>query len=220
MLLIKLVCFDLKILQREEKLLITILATPFLVVGVNILLGKVANFAFESGLPFVFGNTLMWGILFQALYTGHGLRLSTAVLFPLSSIEIVTVKNVSSICTLMLSNFWVSVFTCGYLHLTAENMLSTLLFSVYLPIIVVEVCNLLGFWIGDPSYHAELWLLLYALLLSIATGIFVLLQTRNLWLVVALTGVTACAFWVSLRLWAFMFSKKKFWLLEEWRRGR
>jgi len=214
-LLIKLMCFDLKIIAREQKLSISIVAIPLLVVGTNVIFRKVANFAFESGLPFVFMATLIYGIIFQALYTGHGLRMNTMLLFPLSSIQIVTVKNFSAICVLVLCNLWVSAFTWWYFRPTTDNTLSSLLFSIYLPMIVIEVWNLLGFWIGNPSRHAGLWLLLVAMLLSTASGIFFLCQRWGFGPVVALTGTTVCAFWLSLRFWASMFRKKKFWLLQE-----
>jgi len=215
LLLIKLICIDLKILVREEKLLLSIVVIPLFVVVADILFKKTSNFALGAGLPFVLMVTMVFGTIFRALYTGYGLHMNTMLVFPLSSIEVVIIKNLSSTCALVLSNLWISMFAWVYLRFTADTILSGLLFSVYLPIVLIEVYNLLGFWIGNPSRHAGLWLLLVAMLLSTASGIFFLCQMWGFGPVVALTGTTVCAFWLSLRFWALMFSKKKFWLLQE-----
>jgi len=118
LLLIKLICIDLKILVREEKLLLSIVVIPLFVVVADILFKKTSNFALGAGLPFVLMVTMVFGTIFRALYTGYGLHMNTMLVFPLSSIEVVIIKNLSSTCALVLSNLWISMFAWVYLRFT------------------------------------------------------------------------------------------------------
>ncbi|MCL4512308.1 MAG: hypothetical protein M1470_14805 [Bacteroidetes bacterium] len=195
----RLVFLDWKIHQKEERIFFLLLMYPFLA----IMMMKIMNSRFHQHaasmiLPIFFVTQLLGAGVTEHHFTGHGLRLKHVSIFPLNAARFVYVKSLSTWFLLSVVNLIVSVVAGLQFKLGAYQLLQGDIYSLFLPLVLVQLVNTLILSFNRLSRYSIISLLIVVALEFLSTMIYVLLMLFSF--VVGL-GFVAALFVLTYLFW-------------------
>ncbi len=211
-----LVFVDWLVHQREEKILFLLLLYPLM--AIFAIIRMVSRLHFDPGsliLP-IFFITQILGVYFtENHFTGHGLRLSHIVLTPLNPLKFVFAKTISTWGLLSLMNVMVCLFCGVYLNMNILTLAQGTIYSVFLPLVLLQLANTLSLYFPEVSRHPLISLFIIVLCELALTEIYILIMSLSLF---AGLLFVAMAFYFSYTLsvpsWGKQLSKQIQVLLE------
>ena len=215
----QLILMDWLIHQREEKILYLLLLWPLTMIFLIIkMIPNMHYIHFEPGLLIlpVFFLTQFLGVYFtENHFTSHGLRLTHFVLTPLDPYRFVFSKSISTWGLLSLMNVFVCMFCGVYLNMNFYTLAQGTVYSIFLPLVLLQSANTLGLYFPGISRHPLISLIMILVSELVITAIYVFMMLLNF-----LTGILLVAaifilsYVVSLPVWGRQLSKQIQILLE------
>lgn len=211
-----LVFVDWLVHQREEKILFLLLLYPLMAIFAIIRI--VSRLHFDPGsliLPIFFITQILGFYFTENHFTGHGLRLSHIVLTPLNPFKFVFAKTISTWGLLSLMNVFVCLFCGVYLNLDIFTLAQGTIYSVFLPLVLLQFANTLSLYFPGISRHPLISLFIIVISELALTEIYILIMSLSF-----LAGLlfVATAFYLSYALsvpsWGRQLSKQIQFLLE------
>jgi len=202
--------------QREEKILYLILLYPLMAIFGIIKLATRLHFELGSLILPIFVFTQILGFYFaENHFTGHGLRLSHIVLTPLDPFRFVFSKTLSTWGLLSLMNVFVCLFCGAYLDMSFNTLVHGTLYSLFLPLVLLQLANTLSLYSPGISRHPMISLVVIITLELILSAIYVLAMWVNLILGMFFVAVIFYAsLFYSLPAWGRQLSRQAQILLE------
>lgn len=185
-----LVLVDWLIHQREEKILYLLLLYPLMAIFVIVRI--ISRLHFEPGsliLPILFFTQILGFYFTEKHFTGHGLRLSHIVVTPLDPYKFVFAKTISTWGLLSLMNVFICVFCGVYLNMNVYVLAQATIYSVFLPLVLLQLANMLTLYFPGISRHPLISMLIIVISELILTAIYVLVMSLNFFVGVLLVSV-------------------------------
>jgi hypothetical protein len=175
-----LVFVDWLVHQREEKILFLLLLYPLM--AIFAIIRMVSRLHFDPGsliLP-IFFITQILGVYFtENHFTGHGLRLSHIVLTPVNPFRFVFAKTISTWGLLSLMNVFVCLFCGVYLKLNIFTLAQGTIYSVFLPLVLLQLANTLSLYFPRISRHPLISLFIIVISELVLTEIYILIMSLS-----------------------------------------
>ncbi len=202
--------------QREEKILYLLLLYPLLMIFAIVRLTPRFHFEHNSLIFPIFFLTPLLGFYFtENHFTAHGLRLSHLVLSSLNPYKFVFAKTISTWGLLSLMNLFVCVFCGLYLSVTVYAMVPGMIYSLLLPLVLLQLANSISLYFPSSSRHPLISLLIIVFSELVATGAYVLIMQLSLVIgTLVVLSTFYLSFVVSMPAWGRQLGKQLQILLE------